>query len=90
MLATLRRQTRGWVWLESLAWLVLAAVGFFWVSLALDWCVAFTCKDAKRLGFDTYLVLSFVGETRILAINADDELDEAEIEGFLGDTEVRH
>ena len=39
MLATLRRQTRGWVWLESLAWLVLAAVGFFWVSLALDWCV---------------------------------------------------
>jgi len=37
MLATLRRQTRGWVWLESLAWLVLAAVGFFWVSLALDW-----------------------------------------------------
>jgi hypothetical protein len=39
MLATLRRQTRGWVWLESLAWLVLAAVGFFWGSLALDWCV---------------------------------------------------
>ena len=39
MLATLRRQARGWVWLESLAWLVLAAVGFFWASLALDWCV---------------------------------------------------
>ena len=39
MLATLRRQARGWVWLESLAWLVLAAVGFFWGSLALDWCV---------------------------------------------------
>jgi hypothetical protein len=39
MLATLRRQTRGWVWLESLAWLVLAAVCFFWGSLAFDWCV---------------------------------------------------
>ena len=39
MLATLRRQTRGWVWVESLAWLVLATVGFFWVSLLLDWCV---------------------------------------------------
>ncbi|DBA79836.1 TPA: hypothetical protein ACH3X2_007673 [Trebouxia sp. C0005] len=32
--------------------------------------------------FDTYLVLAFVGETRILEINADDELDEAEIDGF--------
>jgi hypothetical protein len=39
MLATLRRQTRGWVWLESLAWFVLAAVCFFWGSLAFDWSV---------------------------------------------------
>ena len=36
-LATLRRQTHGWIWLESLAWLCLAAVAFFWVSLAIDW-----------------------------------------------------
>ena len=39
MLATLRRQTRGWIWVESLAWLCLAAVAFFWASLAVDWCV---------------------------------------------------
>lgn len=39
--------------------------------------------------FDTYLVLTFVGETRILAINADDELDEADIQDFDGDTQVR-
>ena len=38
-LATLRRQARGWIWVESLAWLCLAAVAFFWVSLAIDWSV---------------------------------------------------
>ena len=38
--------------------------------------------------FDTYLVLAFVGETRILEINAEDELDEAEIEGFDADQQV--
>eukprot|EP00798_Chlamydomonas_sp_ICE-L_P003904 gene3904-13974_t len=37
-----------------------------------------------ELGGIKYLVLSFIGETRILAINADDELDEAEITGFDG------
>jgi hypothetical protein len=39
LLATLRRQTRGWIWVESLAWLCLAAVAFFWASLVIDWCV---------------------------------------------------
>jgi len=38
-LATLRRQTRGWIWVESLAWLCLAAAAFFWGSLAIDWSV---------------------------------------------------
>ena len=42
------------------------------------WSLKATSLDA----FDTFLVLTFVGETRILAINSDDELDEAEIEGF--------
>ncbi len=37
---------------------------------------------------DTYLVLSFVGETRVLAINAAEELDEEAIEGFDADAEV--
>lgn len=32
--------------------------------------------------YDTYLVLAFVGETRVLGINAEEELDEAEIPGF--------
>lgn len=38
--------------------------------------------------FDTYLVLAFVGETRILEINAEDELGEAEIEGFDAEQQV--
>lgn len=32
--------------------------------------------------YDTYLAMSFVGETRVLGMNEDDELDEAEIAGF--------
>ncbi|KAL4855081.1 DNA damage-binding protein 1 [Chlorella vulgaris] len=32
--------------------------------------------------FDTYLVLTFAGETRVLGMNSDDELDEAELPGF--------
>mmetsp|Transcript_63382 Transcript_63382/g.200458 ORF Transcript_63382/g.200458 Transcript_63382/m.200458 type:complete len:1099 (-) Transcript_63382:192-3488(-) len=32
--------------------------------------------------FDTYLVVTFISETRVLAINADDELEEAEMSGF--------
>jgi len=32
--------------------------------------------------FDTFLVVSFISETRILAMNAEDELEETEIDGF--------
>lgn len=32
--------------------------------------------------FDTFLVVSFIRETRILAMNIEDELEETEIEGF--------
>lgn len=39
--------------------------------------------------YDTYLVLSFVGETRVLGLNEDDELDEADIEGFDAQVQVR-
>ncbi len=38
--------------------------------------------------FDKYLVLTFVGETRVLAITDDDELDEAQLPGFDGDAQV--
>lgn len=37
---------------------------------------------------DTYLVLSFVGETRVLAINAAEELDEETVAGFDAEAEV--
>ena len=46
-------------------------------------------KSASAAEYDTYLVLTFVGETRILAINAADELDEAEIDGFQSETQAR-
>ncbi|MFM8804401.1 MAG: hypothetical protein ACKOK8_10910, partial [Planctomycetia bacterium] len=39
LLARLRRQTRGWIWVESLAWVGLALAAFFWGSLAIDWCI---------------------------------------------------
>lgn len=32
--------------------------------------------------FDTFLVVSFINDTRILAMNLEDELEETEIEGF--------
>ncbi|KAI7751098.1 LOW QUALITY PROTEIN: hypothetical protein M8C21_020503 [Ambrosia artemisiifolia] len=32
--------------------------------------------------YDTFLVVSFISETRILAMNVEDELEETEIEGF--------
>ena len=37
---------------------------------------------------DKYLVVTFLGETRILAMNDDDELEETEFEGFDGDAET--
>ena len=46
-------------------------------------------RKASNDSFDSYLVLAFVGETRILEINAEDELDEAEIEGFEAEQQVR-
>ena len=48
------------------------------------WNLRATNMDA----FDKYLVLSFVGETRVLAINEDDELDEAELAGFNSQSQV--
>ncbi|KAF5831460.1 mono-functional DNA-alkylating methyl methanesulfonate N-term-domain-containing protein [Dunaliella salina] len=42
------------------------------------WSLRQTSMDVH----DKYLVLSFVGETRLLAINQEDELDEAELPGF--------
>jgi len=37
LLAGLRRQTRRWIWIESLAIVCLAGAAVFWGSLALDW-----------------------------------------------------
>lgn len=39
LLADVRRRTRAWIWIESLAWLTLLACAGFWLSLAFDWCV---------------------------------------------------
>jgi hypothetical protein len=38
--------------------------------------------------YDSHLVLSFVGETRCLAISEEDVLDEAPIPGFDGDSQT--
>ncbi|MFO0422175.1 MAG: hypothetical protein ACK52C_00790, partial [Planctomycetia bacterium] len=37
LLDGLRRQTRRWIWIESLALACLAGAAVFWGSLALDW-----------------------------------------------------
>lgn len=39
-------------------------------------------KSATDDSHDTFLVVSFISETRILAMNCKDELEETEIEGF--------
>ncbi|KAK9153316.1 hypothetical protein Sjap_000796 [Stephania japonica] len=38
--------------------------------------------------YDTFLVVSFISETRILAMNLDDELEETEIEGFCSEVQT--
>lgn len=38
--------------------------------------------------FDTFLVVSFISETRILAMNLEDELEETEIEGFYSEVQT--
>eukprot|EP01018_Ginkgo_biloba_P003844 Gb_36569 [translate_table: standard] len=38
--------------------------------------------------FDTFLVVSFYSETRILAMNSEDELEETEIQGFISDAQT--
>ncbi|XP_010537808.1 PREDICTED: DNA damage-binding protein 1a [Tarenaya hassleriana] len=38
--------------------------------------------------FDTFLVVSFISESRILAMNLEDELEETEIEGFLSQVQT--
>lgn len=45
-------------------------------------------KASSMDAYDTYLVLTFVGETRVLAITPDDELDEAELSGFDAEAQV--
>lgn len=39
-------------------------------------------RASSQETFDTFLVVSFISETRILAMNVDDELEETEIDGF--------
>lgn len=39
-------------------------------------------RSAINDPYDTFLVVSFINETRILAMNIEDELEETEIEGF--------
>ncbi|KAL2629921.1 hypothetical protein R1flu_014607 [Riccia fluitans] len=39
-------------------------------------------RASSQETYDTFLVVSFISETRILAMNADDELEETEIDGF--------
>ncbi|CAA7054607.1 unnamed protein product [Microthlaspi erraticum] len=45
-------------------------------------------KSSVDEAFDTFLVVSFISETRILAMNIEDELEETEIEGFLSQVQT--
>ncbi|KAL2494428.1 DNA damage-binding protein 1a [Forsythia ovata] len=44
-------------------------------------------RSATEDPYDTFLVVSFISETRILAMNLEDELEETEIEGFCSQVE---
>ncbi len=39
LLARIRREARGWVWIESLAILAAAAASLVWATLAIDWLI---------------------------------------------------
>jgi hypothetical protein len=39
LLDGIRREARKWIWIESLAWLVIGSAAVFWGSLAFDWSV---------------------------------------------------
>jgi hypothetical protein len=39
LLARVRRRTRLWIWIESLAWLAIVAAAAFWITLLCDWWV---------------------------------------------------
>jgi len=42
----------------------------------------YSCKRDETMPLDSYLIVSFIAETRILAINDNDELEEAVFPGF--------
>lgn len=48
------------------------------------WSLRSSTDDA----YDTFLVVSFISETRILAMNLEDELEETEIEGFYSNVQT--
>lgn len=48
------------------------------------WSLRATYMDV----YDTYLILTFVGETRLLGLNQEEELDEADIPGFEVDAQT--
>jgi hypothetical protein len=67
LLQRLRGQTRGWIWIESLAWAAVALVAFFWATLAIDWAIE-PPRLARGLAvaaaaavLTTFLVRSLVG-----------------------------
>lgn len=45
-------------------------------------------RSATDDPYDTFLVVSFISETRILAMNIEDELEETEIEGFFSNVQT--
>ncbi|KAL0699191.1 hypothetical protein Bca4012_055313 [Brassica carinata] len=45
-------------------------------------------KSSIDEAFDTFLVVSFISETRILAMNIEDELEDTDIEGFLSQVQT--
>ncbi|KAL3616849.1 DNA damage-binding protein 1a [Castilleja foliolosa] len=45
-------------------------------------------RSATDDPYDTFLVVSFISETRILAMNMEDELEETEIEGFCSNVQT--
>ena len=45
-------------------------------------------RSGSADSFDTFLVVTFISETRVLAINVEDELDETDVPGFDGTSQT--
>lgn len=67
LLDGVRREARKWIWVESLAWAVIAAAAAFWASLAFDWSVEPPAWVRGVVGAAALCGLGWIVATKLVA-----------------------